>query len=298
VRIQNYDSVLESVRKAVREALDKDRPDEAPLALQDFVDTPLSESLVAAEGSEDDTTFSARTIAEQPLLFERVTLEELIGGEEESSGEVTLGGAFKILGQIQDLYLLLEFDDGLVIVDQHATHERVLYEQLRSEMKKRKVVYQDLLEPIVLRLGPADRDAILASGETLEALGYTIEPFGGNEVLVSTLPEVFGRRATEDELVALVDRIVDLGPAVATDEFMDQLLKVIACHSAIRAGEKLSHKEIAALLVDLAESPNRYNCAHGRPSLIKLTRKELDKRFGRDGPQAMKRFRARHQVKD
>ncbi|MHA2140911.1 MAG: DNA mismatch repair endonuclease MutL [Candidatus Thorarchaeota archaeon] len=298
VRIQDYDSVVESVRVAVREALGKDRPVEAPLALQDFVDTPLSETLITAEGSDDDVTFSARMMAEQPLLFERVTLEELIGKEEDTPEEITLGGAFKILGQIQDLYILLEFDYGLVIVDQHAAHERVLYEQLRTELKNRKIAYQELLEPIVLRLGPSDRDAILSSGETLEALGYTIESFGGNEVLVSTLPEVFGRRATENELVALVDRIVDLGPAAATEEFMDQLLKVIACHSAIRAGEKLSHKEIAALLVDLAESPNRYNCAHGRPSLIKLTRKELDKRFGRDGPQAMARFRARHQVKD
>ncbi|MFW9847187.1 MAG: DNA mismatch repair endonuclease MutL [Candidatus Thorarchaeota archaeon] len=297
VRIQGFETVLESIRNAVREALDMDRPKEAPLALQDFVETPLAETLVTSD-DEEYTTFSARTMAEQPLLFERVTLEELIGDEERTSDEITLGGAFKILGQIQDLYILLEFDDGLVIVDQHAAHERVLYEQLRNEMKKRSVVIQELLEPIVLHLGPGDRDAILAANETLEALGYTIEPFGGNEVLVSTLPEVFGRRATEDELVALVDRVVDLGNSVASEEFKDQLLKVIACHSAIRAGEKLSHREIAALLVDVAESRNRYTCAHGRPSLIKISRKELDKRFGRDGPQALARFKARHHIKD
>ncbi|MHA2004173.1 MAG: hypothetical protein ACW960_08710, partial [Candidatus Thorarchaeota archaeon] len=197
----------------------------------------------------------------------------------------------------QDLYILLEFDDGLVIVDQHAAHERIIYEQLKSQMKSKSVVSQELLEPIVLRLNAADIDSILSAKEVLEALGYSIDSFGGNEVLVSTLPEVFGHRANEEELISLVDRIVDLGVRAASEEFMDNLLKVIACHSAIRAGETLSHKEIASLLVDLVKAPNRYNCAHGRPSMIKFTRKELDKRFGRDGPQAMSRFRARHRLK-
>jgi DNA mismatch repair protein MutL len=297
VRIQDFDTLIETVRTAVREALDKDRPEEAPLALQDFVDMPLSERLHSTGDSEEDATFSARSLAEEPLLFERVTLEELITDKAVMPDQITLGGAFKIVGQIQDLYILLEFDDGLVIVDQHAAHERIIYEQLKSQMKSKSVVSQELLEPIVLRLNAADIDAIFSAKEVLEALGYSIESFGGNEVLVSTLPEVFGHRANEEELISLVDRIVDLGVRAASEEFMDNLLKVIACHSAIRAGETLSHKEIASLLVDLVKAPNRYNCAHGRPSMIKFTRKELDKRFGRDGPQAMSRYRARHRLR-
>jgi DNA mismatch repair protein MutL len=297
VRIQDSDEIVETIRIAVREALDKDRPEEAPLALQDFVDMPLSETLLFPGESEEDMTFSARTLAEEPLLFERVTLENLIKDKAIDPEQITLGGAFKIVGQIQDLYILLEFDDGLVIVDQHAAHERIIYEQMKTDMKKKSVVTQELLEPIVLRLNTADKDAILHAKDVLEELGYSIEPFGGNEVLVSTLPEVFGHRANEEELIALVDRIVELGVRAASDDFMDNVLKLVACHSAIRAGETLSHKEIASLLVDLVKSPNRYNCAHGRPSIIKITRKELDKRFGRDGPQALARFRARHRIK-
>lgn len=297
VRIQDFDSLIETVRTAVRDALDTDRPEKAPLPLQDFIDMPLSERLGSVGESEEETTFSARTLAEEPLLFERVTLEELITDKALMPDEIALGGAFKIVGQIQDLYLLLEFDDGLVIVDQHAAHERIIYEQLKADMKSKSIVSQELLEPVVLRLNAADRDAILDAKEVLEALGYSIESFGGNEVLVSTLPEVFGHRANEDELISLVDRIVELGVRAATQEFMDNVLKVIACHSAIRAGETLSHKEIASLLVDLVKAPNRYNCAHGRPSMIKFTRKELDKRFGRDGPQALSRFRARHHLR-
>ncbi|MFW9967735.1 MAG: DNA mismatch repair endonuclease MutL [Candidatus Thorarchaeota archaeon] len=297
VRIQDSDEIVETVRIAVREALDKDRPEEAPLALQDFVDMPLSETLLFPGESEEDMTFSARTLAEEPLLFERVTLEDLIKDKAIDPEQITLGGAFKIVGQIQDLYILLEFDDGLVIVDQHAAHERIIYEQMKTDMKKKSVVTQELLEPIVLRLNTADKDAILHAKDVLEELGYSIEPFGGSEVLVSTLPEVFGHRANEEELIALVDRIVELGVRAASDDFMDNVLKLVACHSAIRAGETLSHKEIASLLVDLVKSPNRYNCAHGRPSIIKITRKELDKRFGRDGPQALARFRARHRIK-
>ncbi|MFW9862468.1 MAG: DNA mismatch repair endonuclease MutL [Candidatus Thorarchaeota archaeon] len=295
VRIQDFDSLIETLRIAVREALDKDRPKAAPLPLQDFVDVPLSETL-SSQG-EEDMTFSARTLAEEPLLFERVTLEELVTDKEIEPQEIPLRGAFKIVGQIQDLYILLEFDDGLVIVDQHAAHERIIYEQLKAKMKNESIATQELLEPIVLRLSAADKDAILDAQEVLNSLGYSIDSFGGSEVLVSTLPDVFGHRANEDELISLVDRIVELGVRAAKDEFMDNVLRVVACHSAIRAGETLSHKEIASLLVDLVKAPNRYNCAHGRPSMIKLTRQELDKRFGRDGPQALARFRARHRLK-
>ncbi|MFX1272013.1 MAG: DNA mismatch repair endonuclease MutL [Promethearchaeota archaeon] len=295
VRIQDFDSLIETVRIAVREALDKDRPEAAPLPLQDFVDVPLSETL-SSQG-EEDMTFSARTLAEEPLLFERVTLEELVTDKAIEPQEIPLRGAFKIVGQIQDLYILLEFDDGLVIVDQHAAHERIIYEQLKAKMKNKSIVTQELLEPIVLRLSAADKDAILDAQEVLHSLGYSIDSFGGSEVLVSTLPDVFGHRANEDELISLVDRIVELGVQAAKDEFMDNVLRIVACHSAIRAGETLSHKEIASLLVDLVKAPNRYNCAHGRPSMIKLTRQELDKRFGRDGPQALARFRARHRLR-
>ncbi|MFX1603292.1 MAG: DNA mismatch repair endonuclease MutL [Promethearchaeota archaeon] len=298
VRIQDSEAVVDIVRTAVREALDQERPEKAPLPLQDFVDSPLSESIDLGEVIEEEGTFSARTLAEEPLLFERVTLEEIVTDLKAKPTDVSLTGAFKILGQIHDLYILLEFDDGLVIVDQHAAHERIIYEQLKQEMASKNVVVQELLEPIVLRLDAKDREAILASQDVLESLGYTIESFGGNEVLVSTLPEVLGMRASEDELIALVDRLTDLGAEAATNDFMDNLLKVTACHSALRAGEKLSHKEIATLLVDLAKTPSRYNCCHGRPSVIKFTKKELDRRFGRDGPQALARYRARHRIKD
>jgi DNA mismatch repair protein MutL len=266
VRIQGFDSLIETVRTAVREALDKDRPEAAPLPLQDFVEIPLSESLGAVGDAAEDMTFSARTLAEEPLLFERVTLEELVTDKALEPDQITLRGAFKIVG-------------------------------LKAKMKSKTIVTQDLLEPIVLHLSAADKEAILSAEEVLNRLGYSIESFGGNEVLVSILPEVFGHRANEDELISLVDRIVELGVRAATDEFMDNVLRIVACHSAIRAGETLSHKEIASLLVDLVKTPNRYNCAHGRPSMIRFTRKELDKRFGRDGPQAMARFRKRHRLK-
>ncbi|MFX1416940.1 MAG: DNA mismatch repair endonuclease MutL [Promethearchaeota archaeon] len=298
VRIQDSEAVVEIVRSAVREALDQERPETAPLPLQDFVDTPLSGGIDEGEIMEDEGVFSARTLAEQPLLFERVTLEEIATDLKLEPTDVSLSGAFKILGQIHDLYVLLEFEDGLVIVDQHAAHERIIYERLKKEMANNSVVVQELLEPIVLRLDAKDRAAILEARDVLERLGYSIESFGGNEVLVSTLPDVLGMRASEDELIALVDRLSDLGPAAATEEFMDELLKVTACHSALRAGEKLSHKEIATLLVDLARAPSRYNCCHGRPSVIKFQKKELDRRFGRDGPQALDRYRARHRIRN
>ncbi|MFW9887778.1 MAG: DNA mismatch repair endonuclease MutL, partial [Candidatus Thorarchaeota archaeon] len=150
VRIQDFEDLVEIVRTAVRKALDKDRPEKAPMPLQDFVDTPLTEILGPASYSEEETTFSARTLAEESLLFERVTLEDLVTDKVQQLDQIPLKGAFRIVGQIQDLYILLDFDDGLVIVDQHAAHERIIYEKLKENMKSRSIVSQELLEPIVI----------------------------------------------------------------------------------------------------------------------------------------------------
>ncbi|MHA1930643.1 MAG: DNA mismatch repair endonuclease MutL [Candidatus Thorarchaeota archaeon] len=287
VRIQDLEEIAEIIILAIRKLLGTARTEETQQPLQDF--TKIEET--RSHGSTPPKT----AVVRDHELFEETTLEGVPLAEDMELD--FLGGSFRILGQVNELYLILAFEDGLVIVDQHAAHERILYERLREDVNNGTVIVQELLEPFVLHLNSKDIEEILSVSETLEEIGFTISSFGGKELLVSTLPEILGRRATTNEILTLVDRMLEIGVKSAKEQFMDALVKVTACHSAIRSGQTLSHEEIRELLVDLTSTPNLYNCAHGRPSLIRIDRKELDHRFGRDGPEALERFRARHGLK-
>jgi DNA mismatch repair protein MutL len=192
-----------------------------------------------------------------------------------------LGGPLRIIGQLNGTYILLASGDGLLIVDQHAAHERVMYEKLRRQINNGKVVAQELLEPLMLRLDASDAERILSVSPYLDELGFSLTSLGRTEVLISAYPEVLGRQASEHELTALIDEVVDIGAEYAGERFMDELVKVTACHSAIRAGQELSTEEISRLLEEMAATPNRYNCPHGRPTLVRVTQRELDLKFGR-----------------
>ncbi|MHA1905038.1 MAG: DNA mismatch repair endonuclease MutL [Candidatus Thorarchaeota archaeon] len=295
VRIQDIASVATHLKNAVKEALSRREQKEISLPLDAFVESGLQKSSTPKRNA-DAGILSDKEIKShsETLLFEDAHLEPQLHTTHELETTGILGGVFRVLGQSHDVYLLLEFEEAIVVVDQHAADERIIYEALRKEVNEGKIVVQELLEPLVLRLDHGLAEKILGVTDALERVGYTISSFGGNEILVSSLPEVLGKRVSEEELVALVDRIIDIGKKDATDQFMDELVKVTACHSAMRAGQKLSNEEIRDLLVKLSRTPNKYNCAHGRPSVIAITKTELDKKFGRTGPEAIARYKARH----
>ncbi|MHA2189980.1 MAG: DNA mismatch repair endonuclease MutL [Candidatus Thorarchaeota archaeon] len=295
VRIQDIASVAAHLKDAVKEALSGRKQKEISLPLDAFVESSLTKTSLpgrtaeAGEPSDRETKPHSKT-----LLFEDAQLVPQLQTTHELETTGVLGGVFRVLGQTHDVYLLLEFEDAIVIVDQHAADERIIYEALRKGVNESNVVVQELLEPIVIRLDHGLAEKILNVSDALDRVGYTISSFGGNEILVSSLPEVLGKHASEEELGALVDRIIDIGEKDATGQFMDELVKVTACHSAIRAGQKLSNEEIRDLLVKLSKAPNKYNCCHGRPSVIRISKNELDKKFGRTGPEAIARYKARH----
>jgi DNA mismatch repair protein MutL len=288
VRIQDF----EGVRGVLRDILDVALRDTPPMAVPETL-----EGLVDEEDVEP-TEFHASTARSEgrALLLEETTLVKPAPSAEPDLDISELGSIFNILGQVNMVYIVAATEEGLVLVDQHAAHERILYEQLRAQVNEGDVVVQELLEPIVLKLGVGESEKILALDDTLETMGFTVGSFGGTEVLVSTIPEILGKRVSEDELVALVDRILDIGEKDAVDQFMDELVKVTACHSAIRSGQKIGHEEAKRLIGNLFETDGKYHCAHGRPTIVKIPKKELDERFGRTGAEALARFRARHRL--
>lgn len=288
VRIKDAEEVASAVRESVRRVLLEPQPSTFGQAPEDTLAEPSLEPFLMEEETEKPGVLSSSadrhpTTAAFSLL-EGVSLEGVTGETGDDIVRVpALGGTFRIVGQVHNLYVVLEFQNGLLIIDQHAAHERVMYERLRRQVNSGALPVQELLEPIVLRLQHTDAENVLELADVLEKMGYSISGFGGNEILVKTIPDVLGHQVSETEVISIVDEILGIGADHASEHFMDEIVKITACHSAIRAGQPLSKDEIRNLLVAMANTPNRYSCPHGRPTILRVSTQELEKRFGRIG---------------
>jgi DNA mismatch repair protein MutL len=184
------------------------------------------------------------------------------------------------LVQLRRTYLLFERGEGVVLIDQHSAHERILFEQFMNVLEHGAAPSQRLLFPATLHLGPAEGDAFESNRDTLEKLGFEIDPFGGNSIIVSAVPMPHPRfdalRCLRDTLDALTgDRV----PSTAARH--ERLAATVACKAAIKAGDVLSPAEMQALYVGLASTTLPAHDVHGRSTIVQITWDELDRRFGR-----------------
>jgi DNA mismatch repair protein MutL len=183
--------------------------------------------------------------------------------------------------QIHNRYLVTENEVGMVVIDQHALHERVLYEQLRGRLASGAMETQRLLIPEPVEMPPAEAAAALEAQETLAQLGIEIEPFGGDTILVSSYPAMLASISPGELLKSLVDEMLSGSKALERRDLLDELLHMIACKAAIKAGDRLSTEEITALLEQRHLFADTHHCPHGRPTSLVFSREELDKRFKR-----------------
>jgi len=292
VRILDIEKVSSIITIAVRDALGVEKPSTESHSLEDYFEGPVSKE-VELKPSPSTAQFDQVKVL---TSVEHTTLEAFTGIGEDVEPVNLLGSLFRIIGQIHKLYILLEDEEGLLVIDQHAAHERVLYEELRKEVNEDRVAVQELLQPFVLSLSPTDVERILDISDILNDIGFSIESFGGNEVSISAVPEIFGKVASEIELITLLDSIATIGIAEARDSFMDELVKLTACHSAYREGKILNIDEIRNLIEDLSKTQVKYTCCHGRPSIIRIRKDSLDKAVGRLGHEAILRYKKRHRI--
>jgi DNA mismatch repair protein MutL len=183
--------------------------------------------------------------------------------------------------QIQNRYLVTEDDQGMVVIDQHALHERILYEQLRERVLAGPLESQRLLVPEPVALAASELAAVLELRQLLKQLGIEVEPFGGDTILVSSYPAMLANFSPADVLQQIVERVDGPGPLPERRELLDQLLHLIACKAAIKAGDRLAPEEVAALLEQRHLFQDTHHCPHGRPTALVFTNEELDKRFKR-----------------
>ena len=182
--------------------------------------------------------------------------------------------------QVHNRYLVAESDEGVVVIDQHALHERILYEHLRERTLAGELETQSLLVPEPVDLSPAEAAAALTHQELLAKLGLKVEPFGGDTVLLSSYPAMLANLKPSELLRNLVEQLLTETAPQRRDLF-DEMLHSVACRAAIKAGDRLTPEEITALLEQRHLVSDAHHCPHGRPTALVFTREELDRQFKR-----------------
>ncbi|REK30284.1 MAG: DNA mismatch repair endonuclease MutL [Planctomycetota bacterium] len=183
--------------------------------------------------------------------------------------------------QVLDRYLISESDDGIVVIDQHALHERILYEQIREKVTSGDLETQSLLVPEPVDLSAEEAAAVIESRELLRQLAVEVEPFGGNTILISSYPAMLANWNPGELLRSLADQLTAGGKPPEPRDLLDELLHMIACKAAVKAGDRLRPGEVAALLEQRHLVDDSHHCPHGRPTSLVFSREQLDKQFKR-----------------
>lgn len=191
------------------------------------------------------------------------------------------GNVGLIAMQIHNRYLVTETDEGVAVIDQHALHERILYEQFRNRVLAGALESQQLLVPEPVNLTAAEAAAVMEHRELLLTLGLKVEAFGGGTVLVSSYPAMLAGCSPAELLRSVVERLTAGGRLPERRDLLDELLHMLSCKAAIKAGDPLAPEEISALLRERHLAQDSHHCPHGRPTELVFTREELDRQFKR-----------------
>ena len=185
------------------------------------------------------------------------------------------------IGQVHGTYIIAENEDGMFILDQHAAHERINYEMIKKKFQEDKPTYIDMLIPFSIELTASDFATFMENKQVLEDLGFKIEEFGINTIVIKSHPTWLTKNFENDNLKTIVDLVILNHKKFNKDRFLDKLAKMVSCKMSIKANEHLSKEQMEQLLNDLVKCDNPYNCCHGRPSIMKFTNYELEKMFKR-----------------
>jgi DNA mismatch repair protein MutL len=210
-----------------------------------------------------------------PILSARV---EAAPQSVESSAEHPLGVA---RAQLHETYVVAQTEDGIVIVDQHAAHERLVYERMKKALNNGGVARQPLLIPEVVDLDPSEVTRVAARADELAELGLVIEAFGPDAVMVREVPAILGKLDIKGLIRDLADEIAESGNALSLKERLEEVSGTLACHMSVRAGRRLNAEEMNALLREMEATPHSGQCNHGRPTYVELKLADIERLFGR-----------------
>lgn len=185
------------------------------------------------------------------------------------------------IGQVHGTYIIAEDEDAMYILDQHAAHERVNYEMIKKKFHDSEVTITDMLVPLAIELSTSDFNTFMENKSVLDELGFKIEEFGINTIVIKAHPTWLAKNFEGDNLRSIIDLVITSGKNFNKDRFLDSLAKMVSCKMSVKANEHLSFEEMDQLLKDLVKCDNPYNCCHGRPSIMRFSSYELEKMFKR-----------------
>ncbi len=229
--------------------------------------------------AETATRFQAPADGERLELGPPAARDDLGAGPEDGALEQHPLGAARV--QLHDAYILAQTTDGLVLVDQHAAHERLVYERMKAELAADGVARQGLLLPAVVELDPAAIEHLEDRRAELAELGLVLERFGADAVLVREVPALLGNPDVDRLVRDLAADLVAIEQAVSLREALYRVCATLACHGSVRAGRRLSLAEMNALLRQMERTPHSGQCNHGRPTYVSLSRADIERLFGR-----------------
>jgi DNA mismatch repair protein MutL len=201
-----------------------------------------------------------------------------VSADDDSAVAFPLGAA---RAQVHDTFIIAETENSLVIVDQHAAHERLVYERLKEAFANGGLSRQMLLIPEVVELDAEAADRLAGAATELERLGLVVETFGQSAVIVREVPALLGQGNLQGLMRDLADELAEGEGSLVVSERLDHVLSTMACHGSVRAGRRLNATEMNALLRDMEETPFSGQCNHGRPTYVELKLADIEKLFQR-----------------
>ena len=277
VRFRDPASVRGLIIGGLRNALDKESQRSAA---REQAAAPVMWTTSESYDPEPALTTDTPFVQDEQRDFEPVSFSPL-GRAEASVLPVSSYPLGVARGQVAATYIVAEAKDGLVIVDQHAAHERLVLERMRAAREGGAVTRQVLLIPDVVELDEPDCDRIEAAAAELAEMGLDVERFGPTTMLVRAVPAALGKTDTAGLIADLAGEIAELGGPMSLRDRLDHVAATIACHGSVRAGRVLSVAEMNALLREMEVTPRSGQCNHGRPTWVKLGHSEIEKLFGR-----------------
>jgi DNA mismatch repair protein MutL len=185
------------------------------------------------------------------------------------------------LGQFRDTYIVAIDDEGIAIIDQHVAHERILFEQVMEKLTSGRLESQRLLAPIVIELSPAERQALARNAPVLERFGLEVEEFGGGSLMLAAVPTLLDPSECEAAVRALAQDLEGVESGGGVEDALRRIAATMACHAAVKANYPLTHEKMVYILAELRRTAYSSVCPHGRPVVLRITRREVEKNFQR-----------------
>lgn len=258
------DRIREAVTYEAKRTEEKIKPLITKQEVSKMVEKPITKPVVTTSVKKPEV----QTETQQLNFFEEKLLTKEVKSE------------YKLIGQVFDTYWLVEYHDNLYIIDQHAAHERILYEKTLKGMKNREFTSQMISPPIILNLSMQEEELLKTYIDQFTRIGFEIEEFGQESYAVRAVPDNLFSIAKKDLLMEMLDSLSEINRNQASD-LIDEKIASMSCKAAVKGNMKLSATEVDALISELLTLDNPYHCPHGRPTIIAMSKRELEKKFKR-----------------